>query len=140
MVRGDVAHPAHVGGEGVDVLDAVRCLPRVRGLAQIEEQEFVRRSRAVLGPLDVDAANPVPLTFQFGHQVMPDESAGAGDEDARHETRAAIGIRHPVPNARSVTFNPGAACLRLNSATRTRRRTRSTVARSNPAATISSAG
>ena len=34
--------------------------------------------------------------------------------------RAAIGIRQPVPKARSVTFNPGAACLRLNSAVRTR--------------------
>ena len=33
--------------------------------------------------------------------------------------RAAIGMRQPVPNARSVTFNPGAACLRLNSAPRT---------------------
>ena len=41
---------------------------------------------------------------------------------------AAIGIRQPVPNARSVTFRPGAACLRLNSAIRTSRSTRSTVA------------
>ena len=39
----------------------------------------------------------------------------------------AIGIRQPVPNARSVTFRPGAACLRLNSATRTSRSTRATV-------------
>src|SRR5581483_494457 len=51
--------------------------------------------------------------------------------------RAAIGILQPVPNARSVTFNPGAACLRLNSAMRTRRSTRRTVVGSNPAATIS---
>ena len=42
---------------------------------------------------------------------------------------AAIGIRQPVPNARSVTFSPGAACLRLNSASRTSRRTRRTVSR-----------
>ena len=33
---------------------------------------------------------------------------------------AAMGIRHPVPIARSVTFSPGAACFRLNSADRTR--------------------
>jgi KDO2-lipid IV(A) lauroyltransferase len=38
--------------------------------------------------------------------------------------RAAIGIRQPVPNARSVTLSPGAACLRLNSAACTSRRTR----------------
>ncbi len=54
--------------------------------------------------------------------------------------RAAIGIRHPVPKALSVTFNPGAACLRLNSAPRTSRRTRRTVSASKPAATIASAG
>src|SRR5207253_2741164 len=48
---------------------------------------------------------------------------------------AAIGIRQPVPNARSVTFNTGAACLRLNSACRTRRSTRVTVSGSKPAAT-----
>ena len=34
-------------------------------------------------------------------------------------SRAAIGMRQPVPNARSVTLSPGAACLRLNSAART---------------------
>ena len=49
-------------------------------------------------------------------------------------------MRHPVPNARSVTLRPGAACLRLNSAARTSRSTRWTVAASKPAATISSAG
>ena len=38
---------------------------------------------------------------------------------------AAIGIRQPVPNARSVTLSPGAACLRLNSARCTSRSTRS---------------
>ena len=37
-------------------------------------------------------------------------------------------MRQPVPNARSVTFRPGAACLRLNSARRTSRSTRRTVA------------
>lgn len=56
-----------------------------------------------------------------------------------HSCFAAIGIRHPVPNARSVTFRPGAACFRLNSAARTIRSTRSTVAGSNPAATIADA-
>jgi hypothetical protein len=30
-------------------------------------------------------------------------------------TRQAMGIRHPVPKARSVTLSPGAACFRLNS-------------------------
>ena len=36
-------------------------------------------------------------------------------------------MRQPVPKARSVTFNPGAACLRLNSAPRTSRSTLRTV-------------
>lgn len=52
---------------------------------------------------------------------------------------AAIGIRQPVPKARSVTFNPGAACLRLNSAPRTSCSTRRTTKGSKPAATIVSA-
>ena len=38
-----------------------------------------------------------------------------------------MGIRHPVPNAREVTFRTGAACFRLNSAMRTSRNTRRTV-------------
>ena len=51
---------------------------------------------------------------------------------------AAIGIRQPVPKARSVIFSPGGACRRLNSARRTNRTTCLTVSRSNPTATISS--
>ena len=50
-----------------------------------------------------------------------------------------IGIRQPVPNARDVTFRTGAACFRLNSAIRTSRSTRRTVASSKPCAMISSA-
>src|SRR6185503_9183367 len=139
VVRRDVAHAAHVGGERVDVIDAGSRGARVRRLAQIEDEELVGGRALVLGALDVDAADPVPLAFQIADEMMADESAGAGDEYPRHDCFAAIGIRHPVPNARSVTLRPGAACFRLNSAIRTSRSTRSTVARSNPAATISSA-
>jgi len=49
------------------------------------------------------------------------------DPDSHHSPRT-IGMRHPVPKAREVTFNPGAACLRLNSAFLTSHRTRRTVA------------
>ncbi len=47
-----------------------------------------------------------------------------------------MGIRHPVPKARSVIFNPGGACRRLNSALATIFMTFSTTAGSCPALTI----
>ena len=55
----------------------------------------------------------------------------------RCQSARATGIRQPVPKARSVMRRPGAAWRRLNSAVRTSRRTRVTVAASKPAATIS---
>jgi hypothetical protein len=48
----------------------------------------------------------------------------------------AIGIRHPVPKARSVIFNPGGACLRLNSAREINFITLLTTAESCPASII----
>ena len=88
------------------------------------------------GTLDLEPPNPSLTPWASPKAARCPQPA----QDPRHDSRAAIGIRHPVPNARSVTFSPGAACLRLNSAIRTSRSTRSTVARSKPAATISSAG
>ena len=125
------------------MIHAARRSERRRRIAQIADDELVRVGRGVFRMLDVDAADPVPLLPQVGDEMVSDESAGACDENLCHVpsvTRAAIGMRHPVPNARSVTFNPGAACLRLNSASRTSLSTRRTVSASNPAATISRAG
>src|SRR5206468_13071117 len=106
----------------------------------------------VLRLREIDAADPVALLLQSGREMVADKAAGAGDENfltahallsAVTSSRwgfAAIGMRQPVPKARSVTFRPGAACLRLNSAIRTSRRTRVTVSASKPAAMISPAG
>ena len=66
------------------------------------------------------------------------DRGSAAARKARYSWRT-IGIRHPVPNAREVTFRTGAACFRLNSAIRTSRSTRRTVASSKPCAMISSA-
>ncbi len=65
-------------------------------------------------------------------QVEAENGPGAAPGAAGRRTRGtvAIGMRQPTPKARSVTFRPGAACLRLNSLAATRRTTRSTVARS----------
>jgi len=51
----------------------------------------------------------------------------------------AIGIRRPTPNARLVTFSPGAACSLLYSFRSTRRCTQRTVFASNPWVTMSRA-
>lgn len=69
----------------------------------------------------------------------PGASAELGWRAPSHVSFAAIGMRRPVPNAREVTLIPRAAWLRLCSLAAISRMTRSTVGRSNPAATISSA-
>src|SRR5438093_2280597 len=140
VMRRDVAHAAHVGRERVHLVHFVGGAVRVLRLTQIDLQELVGGRRGVFRLLRVDAAHPIAALFQKADEMVADEAARAGDEHARHPRFLAIGMRHPVPNARSVTFNPGGACLRLNSAIWTRRSTCATVAGSNPAATISSAG
>jgi len=71
------------------------------------------------------------LKFSPTSVFSPEKLAGSSiqrvdGEELTH--RLAIGIRQPVPKARSVIFNPGGACLRLNSERATIRTTLSTTA------------
>ena len=50
--------------------------------AQIEQLELVGRGRRVLRVLEIDAAHPVALLLQMSDQMMADEAAGAGDQNA----------------------------------------------------------
>ena len=55
---------------------------RIVPVPKVEQLEFVRRGRFVLGHLDIDAPHPVPLSLQPLNQMMPDESSGASDKYA----------------------------------------------------------
>ena len=73
--------------------------------------------------------------------LNPDKIAAKGLTASRAQLPylLVIGYRRSRPNARREIFGPGAAWWRFHSLIRTRRSIRSTVAASNPAATISSA-
>ena len=91
VVRRDEPHPAHVGREGVDVVDLLAVGRRADGLqarvpaTEVEEVELVGRRLFELRPLDVDAADPVAALLEVLDEVMADESTGASDENASHE-------------------------------------------------------
>jgi hypothetical protein len=79
MVRGDIAHTAHVGGQRVQFVDAGSRAPCGRGIAQVEQLKVVGRARRVIRMLHVDSANPRATRFQLRDKVMADESTRAGN-------------------------------------------------------------
>ena len=87
VVLRDEAHPPHVGREGVDVLDRLPVV-RARGLqavgpaAEVQQLELVGARLLELGPLDVDAADPVALVLEVVDEVVADEATSTGHEDA----------------------------------------------------------
>ncbi len=74
VVGGNEAHPAHVGGEAVDLVDAAGGLQAVIPAAQIQQFKFIRVGGAVFGIFDVHAAHPAAFFPQEGNQMMADES------------------------------------------------------------------
>src|SRR5262249_38842933 len=84
VMRGDEAHPAHIGGQGIDFLDAASGLQASVPSTQVEKLELVRRGGFILGILDIDAPHPMSLSFEVRHQVVPDESSGTGDDYLGH--------------------------------------------------------
>ena len=83
MIVSGEAHPAHIGGQGVDFVHAAGGLQAVVPAAEVEEFEFVGVGGVVIVGFDIYAANPVAFAFEVGDEVTADESAGAGDEDFR---------------------------------------------------------
>jgi hypothetical protein len=73
-------NPIPVRRQRIDVLDLLHGLETVVPAAQVEEEELVGGRGRVLGALQVDAANPVPLLLEIAHQMMADEPAGPGDD------------------------------------------------------------
>ncbi len=78
MVAGeDVAGAAHVGGELVDLVEAlVDDGVAENGVAEVADDELVGGGLAVFVALDVDAADAVALALEALHEVAADESAG----------------------------------------------------------------
>ena len=98
VVARDEAHPAHVGRERVDVVDAAGRLEGLLAQAQVADLELVGVDRGVLGHLEVDAADPVAALLEVGHQVVADEAAGSGHEDSLHDPNSLRALRaYPLP-------------------------------------------
>ena len=76
VVVRDEPHAAHVRSEGVDLVDALRCLQAVLPTPEVEQQELVRVDIRVLGFLDIDASYPVAALPEVGHEMMADKAAG----------------------------------------------------------------
>ena len=83
VIRGDETHPAHIGGQGVDLLDTVGCLQAIRPATQVQNLEFVCRARRVVGQLEIHSANPVAPGAKKAHQVVADKPAGSRYENSR---------------------------------------------------------
>src|SRR5579875_3803186 len=81
-VTRDEAHATHIRGKRVHGLYAAGGLERVLSVAQIHNLELVRLGGAIFGIFEVYTPHPVSGSPQTAHQVMADESAGAGHQDS----------------------------------------------------------
>ena len=94
MVVGDEAHAAHVGRERVDLVDAAGGFEAVFPAAQVEEHEFVGLGRLVFRVLEIDAAHPVAAPLEVVDEVVADEAAGSGNENAGLSHRDLVSLGH----------------------------------------------
>ena len=82
--RMDEPHPAHIGGQLVDLVKGA-IFERKRGLAvlrfsQVKEQELIGGRRCEFVLLDIDSAHPVSFPFELLHQMPTDEAARPTDQ------------------------------------------------------------
>ncbi len=81
VVEGDEAHAAHIRGQRVHLIHTAGGLQAVVPPTEIQDLELVRVDIGVLGILDVDTTHPVALLLQAGHEMMTNESTGAGNQN-----------------------------------------------------------
>ncbi|MDP2956398.1 MAG: hypothetical protein Q8N53_08245, partial [Longimicrobiales bacterium] len=74
----DQPDAAHVGGEGVHLIDALHRLEARIPVAQVQELELMGPGPLELGELEVHAPDPVAPLHQVAHQVVPDEAPRPG--------------------------------------------------------------
>src|SRR5205085_6769596 len=84
VIRRYEPHASHVGSEGVHLVDATGGDEAVVPTPKVEDLELVGRRLAELGPLRVDAPDPVALALQVGEEVTADEPAGTRHHDPVH--------------------------------------------------------
>src|SRR4051812_44501173 len=73
----DVAGPAHVRGELIDVVDAAHDLRYDGGIPEVRLDELVNGGCRELVLLHVDASDPMPFGPEPPNQVAADEPTGA---------------------------------------------------------------
>ena len=79
VVRGDKAHPSHIGGQAIDLIHSPGSLQAVSPQTQVQQFELVGAGLAKFGVLDVHPTHPVAFIFEIIDQVIADEATGACD-------------------------------------------------------------
>src|SRR5207302_11245028 len=79
----DEANPAHIRGQVVDLVDALRRAQGVLPTSQIELPELVSVGGLVFGSFQVDATHEVAVFAQVVAEVMANETSGSSHEDTR---------------------------------------------------------
>jgi hypothetical protein len=78
MGSGDITDAAHIGGEVVNLVEAVaRGQFAMLDLAKIQNLELIRGTGLIFGIFNVGAPDPVAIPLQSFYEVMPNESSRA---------------------------------------------------------------
>jgi len=83
MVGGDVADPAHVGGQVINLIYVFGGGEAIRQLAQVSDLEIVGRTGLVFGFFQIGTPNPVSVVLESRDEMVSDEATGAGYENPR---------------------------------------------------------
>ena len=79
-----VAGATHLGRQLVDLLYPFHDVADHRRIAQVADDEFVRRKLGELVTLQVDGSDPMAFASEPLNEVAADEATGAVDKDAFH--------------------------------------------------------
>jgi hypothetical protein len=88
VIGGDVANPAHISREVIDLVDALGRLLAVLPKPQVQQLKLVGRTGLEFRCLNIDAPDPKSVRFQAMNQVVADKSPGARDQNARFSLHA----------------------------------------------------
>src|SRR4051794_29982746 len=109
LVGLDEAHAAHVGGEGVHMVDVLNRGLAVLPPAQIADDELVGLRLLVLRPLDVDPAYPETAVLERIGQMVTDEATCPSHQYADLLGHVGPPVCYRSPSARRTECNDGSA-------------------------------